>query len=286
MKLLLAGAAGQLGREFVRRLADGPHRLIAPEKKAFDIGDETIVRQVVAKAQPDVLINCAAYNLVDAAEEEYETAQRINALGVRNLAAATHECGCLMVHYGTDYVFDGEKGAPYSEDDPTGPLNNYGRSKLAGEILLRETTDDFLLMRVSWVFGHGVQNFLYKLRQWAEGKNELSVTMDEISVPTYTTTIVEYTLRALEKGLRGLYHFTSSGYCSRYEVAKLLFGELKKEIRLKPVPASSFPTKARRPRFSAMDNSRFIRDIGYDIPNWQEEIRSFIKSLNDSGHVL
>jgi len=286
MKILLAGSAGQLGREFIHQLAGGSHQFIAPDKRVFDVGDEAIVRRIVAETKPSVLINCAAYNHVDAAEDDYETAYRINALGVRNLAVAAQEQACFFVTYGTDYVFDGKKGSPYLESDTPNPLNNYGRSKLAGEQLLRDTMDNFLLMRVSWVFGLGTRNFLHKLLKWAEGMNELSVVTEEISVPTYTATIVDHTLRALKKGLRGLYHFTSTGYGSRFEVAQHLFTQLHRNILLTPAPASAFPTKARRPRFSVMDNSRFVRDVGRDIPAWQDEISRFIRRLRESGQAL
>ncbi len=192
----------------------------APDEEALDVTNADAVKTIIAGCRPDVVLNCAAYNLVDDAERDPGPAYAINATGVGHLAAACREAGCLLVHYGTDYVFDGQKGAPYTEEDAPCPLNNYGRSKLAGEQILRETLSRFLLLRVSWVFGEGKQNFLYKLLQWAEGGGSLRVVDDQISIPTSTQDIVRLTLLALQADLSGTYHMTASGCASRFEVAR------------------------------------------------------------------
>jgi len=179
------------------------------------------VKELFYREKPDIVINCAAYNLVDKAEEDYITAYKTNALGVRNLAYLSNKLNAFFVHYSTDYVFDGTKeNGLYTEEDTPNPLNEYGKSKLTGERWIVEETENYLLFRVSWVYGRGKQNFIYKLIQWAKNNDYLKIAYDEISVPTSTRTIVEVTLKALDNGLTGLYHLTNSGYASRYEWAK------------------------------------------------------------------
>jgi len=159
-----------------------------------------------------------------------------------------------MVHYSTDYVFDGTKLRPYTEEDIPHPLNNYGKSKLLGEELIKQTIqDNFLIFRVSWVYGKGKQNFIYKLLQWAREKEVLQVAFNEVSVPTYTGFIVKKTLKALEKALRGLYHLVPRGYASRYEWAKLTLKLLGINKVLIPAQKEIFNLPVRRPDFSAMD---------------------------------
>jgi dTDP-4-dehydrorhamnose reductase len=286
LKVLVAGAGGQLGREFVVRLADGEHVVTAPHEKDFNIGDKDSVRRQVDAAGPDVLINCAAYNLVDAAEKEFETARFVNALGVRNLASEAKRVNIAFVHYGTDYVFDGKKGAPYVEDDKPAPINNYGKSKLEGEILLCKETDNYLILRLSWVFGMGKQNFLYKLRTWAEKNDALKIVSDEISVPTYTETVVDCTMEALQKGMRGLYHLTAGGYCSRFELAKHFLSAMKIKVDVQPIGMDNFEFQARRPGFSAMSNAKFAECIGHPLPHWSEEISRFAARCSEREAII
>ncbi len=279
MKILIAGSAGQLGREYATKLEGSEHIVIAPDEKDFNIGDRESVCRQIDLTQPDVLINCAAYNLVDAAEKEYETARLVNALGVRNMAAEAKRANIPFVHYGTDYIFDGKKKAPYVETDEPSPLNNYGKTKLEGERFVREECDDFLIFRVSWVFGLGKQNFLYKVRQWAKTNTTLKIVSDEISVPTYTDTIVDCTLEALRKGLRGLYHLTSGGHCSRFELAKHFLSEMNIDVEILPDTMASFVFAAQRPGYSAMSCDKFVKDIGRAMPGWQDEISRFAARL-------
>ncbi len=275
MKLLIAGAHGQLGGEFVRRLAGSEHVVIAPAEPEFDIGDATVVQRIVAAANPDVIVNCAAYNFVDAAEDDPAPALRVNVDGVGILAAAARRAGIPIVHYGTDYVFDGEKESPYVETDEPSPINVYGRSKLEGERRLAAETNDYLLLRVSWVFGRGRQNFPSKLLEWTRGRDEIDVVDDEVSAPTSTEMIVDATMAALAKGLRGLYHFTTADFCSRWELADFFLRAAGRTVRAHPVGSERFPTKARRPRFSVLAAARFAKDAGFDLPSWREEIARF-----------
>src|SRR5208337_1035481 len=280
MKILITGANGQLAKEFQRYFErTGTHRITALSKKELDISDFELVSEALSGNNPSVVINCAAYNLVDRAEDDRDAAFRVNATGVKNLAALCRKNKAFLIHYSTDYVFDGTKENYYTEADSTYPLNVYGESKLSGERLLAEETDDFLLFRVSWVFGHGTANFLYKLSEWAKERDILKIVCNQVSVPTYTEDIVKYTLAALDKGLRGVYHLTNSGYGSRYEVARYYIERLGLRRTVLPVDSHFFNEAARRPYFSAMSNEKLSKDLGLEIPDWKDAIDRYIKKL-------
>lgn len=277
MKYLVSGADGQLARAFIRRFKERAIDFLAPEEGRFDITDSASIAGVTESYRPDVIINCAAYNLVDKAEEEREKAFNVNSAGPGLLAYAAKKIDALLVHFGSDYVFDGLKeDGLYTEEDQTNPLNQYGKSKLQGEVSVKKETDAFLMFRLSWVFGEGKQNFIHKLLEWAEDRDYLKATCDEFSVPTYTYTVVDVTLKAIDRGVTGLYNLTNSGFCSRYEWAKLVFRlkGIKKFIR--PVPMESFRLPAKRPGFSAMSNEKVSRKLGIEIPSWEEGVENFL----------
>lgn len=290
MRFLITGAKGQLAKEFLRVLQNKSFLPItlnlsleikALDKESLDVSDSNAVSEAVSSFRPDVVLNCAAYNIVDKAEEDFDTAFRVNALGPKNLAHVCKNFNALLVHYSTDYVFDGEKGDFYTEQDRPAPINAYGKSKVSGEELLQKETDNFLLFRVSWVYGEGKQNFLYKLTEWAEKQENIRVACDQISIPTYTEDIVRFTIQAIDKGLRGVYHLTNSGYASRYEVARYFGEHFGLDRLILPVSSNYFsppdrPT-AKRPYFSAMSNSTLSKDLRLSIPDWRDGIDRFIK---------
>ncbi len=273
MKYLIIGKDGQLGREFTKKLDN----VVALGHKECDISNLSQVLDVFNSIKPDIVLNCAAYNFVDKAEEDYKEAFKVNALGVRNIAFASRRFNSFVVHYSTDYVFDGKKeDGLYTEEDKPNPLNMYGKSKYVGEEFLKEETDKYLIFRVSWVYGEGKQNFMYKLLQWSEKSSFLKIAYDEISVPTSTRTIVEITLKSIEKGLNGLFHLTNSGYASRYEWAKKFF-ELKGIDKfIKPVSSDIFSLPAKRPKFSPMSNRKISEILGVEINRWDRELEEFL----------
>ncbi|MEW6068886.1 MAG: dTDP-4-dehydrorhamnose reductase [Nitrospirota bacterium] len=278
MDILITGANGQLAKEFQKCLKNYSYRVTALDKEGLDISDLNAVTEVFFKYKPDVILNCAAYNYVDKAEEDFDTACKINALGVRNLAIACKKNNSLLIHYSSDYIFDGKKGDFYTEEDEPNPINKYGESKLLGEKYLKEETDNFLLFRVSWVFGEGKQNFLYKLSEWADKNRVLKIVCDQISIPTYTADIANLTIFSLNKGLRGIYNLTNSGYASRYEVARYFLEGLGMDNLVLPVTSDYFPTPARRPYFSAMSNLKLSKELNVDMPDWKLGIDRYIKS--------
>lgn len=275
MRFLITGAKGQLGGEFVRVLEERDEKYISFGKEDLDVRDFSKVLEILRLYKPRIVINCSAYNQVDRAEDEFEQALAVNSIGVSNLAIACREIGSFLVHYSTDYVFDGEKEGLYTEDDSPNPLSKYALSKYLGEKQISAIMDSYLIFRTSWVYGEGKQNFLYKLSQWAQNQDYLRIACDEFSVPTSTRIIVEVTLKALDNGLSGLYHLVCSGFASRYEWAKeyLRIKGIKKFIY--PASQAEFGLPAKRPRFSAMNNEKLTKALNISIPAWDEELKRF-----------
>lgn len=285
MKILITGGKGQLGMEFQRSLEKYGYEVAALDREYLDVSDSDSVKKTFSVEKPDIVLNCSAYNFVDKAEEDFDAAFKVNALGVRNLAFACKRSNTLLVHYSSDYVFDGKKEDFYVEEDEPGPINSYGKSKLLGENFLKEDTENFLLFRVSWVFGEGKQNFLYKLLEWAKKTRTMKVVYDQISVPTYTRDIVSLTMLAINKGLRGLYHLTNSGYASRYEVARFFIERLGLDNLLLPVGSDSFPSPAQRPYFSAMSNLKLSKALDVHIPDWKVGIESYVETMFEKEEI-
>ena len=276
-KFLITGASGQLANSFISHLRGEGLRCLAPDEDQMDITDQARVQSAFEEHRPDVLINCAAFNQVDLAEEQPDLAYRVNSEAVRHLACACKQNDALLVHFSSDYVFDGRKGVPYTEDDRPDPVNVYGKSKLKGEEAVSDVLDRYLIFRLSWVFGAGRQNFLYKLTQWASGRDTLEIVDDEYSVPTYTEDAVRAVLSALDKGLTGTYHLTNTGQCSRYEWAKYYAERSGISARIVPVPSGRFPSKAERPLFTCMSNGRLSQTLNTRIPDWRDAVGRFVE---------
>jgi dTDP-4-dehydrorhamnose reductase len=279
MKYLITGKNGQLARAFIKEFEARSTDFSAPDESRLDITNSANVMEAVAAYKPDVIINCAAYNLVDKAEQEHEKVFAVNAAGPKNLARAAGKHKAVLVHFGSDYVFDGAKESGlYTEEDPANPLNEYGKSKLAGEGLAGETGGNFLVFRLSWVYGDGKQNFIYKLtEEWAKRSEYLKIACDEFSVPTAVDTAVDITLRSLDAGIRGLYHLTNTGFCSRYEWATFIIKQLRIQKFIRPVSMDTFNLPARRPKFSAMSNARLSSLLNIDIPAWEQAVEAFLR---------
>lgn len=282
---LIIGSGGQLAKEFALFLMKNGNKYSAPGEKELDITDPKELDLVIRQLKPDVILNCAAYNAVDKAEEDQKTAFKVNAEAVEDLALLCKKYGIFLVHFSSDYVFDGKKNNIYIETDETNPLNVYGKSKLAGEEAIIKHLDNYLVLRLSWVFGKGTQNFLHKLSQWVKQKKVLKVSSDEISVPTYTEDVVSATFLALERGLKGLYHLTSTGYCSRFELAKYYIEKMGFDCEVIPVPLASFNIRTPRPLFSAMSNQKLSKELKIIIPGWRDEVDKYISRISEKTGV-
>jgi len=245
----------------------------------LDITDLKSVREIVSQNSPDAIINCAAYNAVDKAEEDWKNAFSVNAIGPKNLAIAASEHGIPLMHFSTDYVFDGKKGSPYFVWDKPKPLSKYGQSKLYGEQLVSLFTNRCFIVRLSWVFGVGNTNFVKKILEWSKEKDELKVVDDQISSPAYTVDLSRAILDLLSTGCYGIYHMTNTGHCSRYDWAKYILELSGWKGRLISAKSSEFKTADQRPEFSAMDTFPLEETIGYELPHWIDATERFIDSI-------
>ncbi|MCX6701426.1 MAG: dTDP-4-dehydrorhamnose reductase, partial [Methanomicrobiales archaeon] len=219
MKVLITGANGQLGQDMHKLCRLASIEVIAAGSKTIDIANIDSIGKFVGGRKVDVIINCAAYNAVDRAEAEWKKAFLVNGLGVRNLATTAKQIGALLVHFSSDYVFDGSSGRAYTIADTPRPLSRYGESKFLGESCLRDLADRYILIRTSWVFGSGNDNFPRKIFRGSRENQELKVVTDKVSSPTYTIDLAHATLDLIKKEALGTYHITNSGYCSRFEWA-------------------------------------------------------------------
>lgn len=279
MKVLITGANGQLGQDMQKLCRLTSVDYTAADSKQIDISDINSVSKFLAENQVDVIINCAAYNAVDLAETEWNKAYSVNGLGVRNLAIKANKVGALLVHFSTDYVFDGTSGRPYTLADNARPISRYGESKFLGESILRDLANRYILIRTSWVFGSGNDNFPKKIVSASREKEELKVVTDQISSPTYTVDLALATLDLIRRHAYGTYHITNSGYCSRYEWAAYILDQIGWNGNLVPATSDEFPTAATRPVFSVLDNFGTEETLGYSLPDWKDATNRFLKEL-------
>jgi len=278
MKYLITGARGQLAAEIIRTLKERAVEFIAPEESDLDITDSAKVFEVIGRYRPEVVINCAAYNAVDAAESQWQKAFMINGAGVRNLANASRQTGAALVHFGTDFVFDGTKASPYTIVDSPSPLSKYGESKLLGEMYVRDLAQRFFLIRLSWVFGSGEFSFPTKLLQWASKNRKLRIVDDQTASPAYTSHLARAVLDLIATEAFGVYHMTNAGHCSRYEWARFILDNTGWEGELEPAKSAEFDTPAKRPPYSVLDNFPLKETIGYMLPTWQEATEEFLRN--------
>jgi dTDP-4-dehydrorhamnose reductase len=276
MKILLTGSAGQLGRELKRSLAC-LGELVACDRGQLDLADPKGLRDAVRAIAPAVIVNAAAYTAVDQAESNPALADAINATAPGILGEEAKRLGALLIHYSTDYVFDGTKPAPYTEDDVPAPLAAYGRSKLAGELAITATGARHLVLRTSWVYGLHGSNFMKTMWRLGRERDELRVIGDQFGAPTWTRHLADTT--ALVIGRRdapgGLYHLTASGETSWHGYAEAIFAEAQRAGLLERLPlvhrigSADYPLPAARPANSRLDCSRFRRDFGLALPDWR-----------------
>ncbi|MEJ0020966.1 MAG: dTDP-4-dehydrorhamnose reductase [Candidatus Doudnabacteria bacterium] len=279
MKVLILGAKGSLGQTFADVYKD--QEVIAWDKNELDITDEDAVAEKITGLMPDIVINCAAYNSVDKAEDERETADLINGYAVGFIAKACDSAGATLVHYSTGQIFDGSKSEGYNEDDQPGPVNFYGKSKLLGEMQLQEYAENFYLIRTCWLYGRpaeGKKSFTDIMLELATGNTVINATKDEFGKPTYVKDLAEAT-RALvdEKKPFGIYHLTNSGIASRFDWANEIFTIRKNKALLEAVNAGFFPRKAKRPKYEVLNNTKFIQ-----LRPWTEALKEYLSSTNEN----
>jgi len=277
MKILITGANGQLGQAFQKKFEQLNIQYIAKGSKELDITKIDQLRNLVNNEKEIThIINCAAYNHVDKAEEEWEKAYQINGLGVRNLSIISNEINAELIHYSTDYVFSGKKGE-YTIYDTPDPINKYGESKALGESEVTQA-QRYYLIRTSWVFGVGKDNFAKKVINWSQNSKELKITTDEKSAPTYTEDLVEATLELIKQKVYGIYHITNTP-CTRYEWAEYILKKIGWEGTLKPAKRSDFNLPAKRPESSVLNNFGYTEVTGKKMPDWKDATDRFLKEM-------
>jgi len=287
-RVVVVGAGGQLGRELLRTA--GPQtQCHSLDRAQLDIGDPVAVAATLASLQPQLVINAAAYTGVDTAESEPAAAFRVNAEGPRNIARWCAQQSVRLLHVSTDFVFSGESSRPYTPDAATGPLGEYGRSKLAGENAVREELPTALILRTAWVYSRFGNNFVKTMLRLMSERTSLSVVADQTGTPTWARGLAEALWAAAQRPqLCGIYHWTDAGVCSWYDFAVAIAEEattrglLEAPARVQPIPASAYPTPARRPSYSVLDKSSSWQDLELEAVHWRVQLRAMLDDVKES----
>ncbi len=289
LKVLITGAAGQLGSELLRAAPEGVE-CIAATREVLNIADVAQVQALLQKERPGLVINAAAYTAVDKAESEQDIARAINADGAGNLATVCAELGSRLIQVSTDFVFDGSSSTPYLPDSPTSPLGEYGRTKLAGEQAVVEGLPSALIVRTAWVYSAFGGNFVKTMLRLMSERDELSVVADQVGTPTWARGLAEALwLAADQPDLQGIYHWTDAGVCSWYDFAVAIAEEaaesglLQRVPHVHPIPGSAYPTPAARPAFSVLDKNSTWEALKTEGLHWRSQLRSMLKELKESS---
>ncbi len=287
--ILLIGSTGQLGQELQQILAPYSN-VITVARPNIDLAQPDSVRQIVTQVQPQVIINAGAYTAVDKAESEPQIAKAVNEIAPGVLAQEAKKLGAFLIHFSTDYVFDGDRSLPYLETDKTNPLSVYGESKLSGELAIRYNSDNHIIIRTSWVYGvHGKTNFVKTMLKLGAEREEICVVSDQIGSPTWTGDIastVAKLLPQLEPSIGGTYHYTNSGIASWYDFAVAIFEEAQqlnfplKVERVIPIATADYPTAAQRPAYSVLSCAKITKTLGTPPPHWRQGLRKMLAQLS------
>lgn len=288
MKVLLTGAAGQLGRELQRTVPDGI-RLLCYDREGLEITDRRAVARCLASCRPDLVINAAAYTAVDRAEDERQRAWAVNATAVGYLAAEAGRHGSRLFQLSTDFVFDGEQSRPYAPEDHGCPVNVYGQSKLAGEQeALRVGGGKTLIVRTSWLYAARGHNFVNTMLRLLREKESLTVVADQVGGPTWARGLAEMLWRAAARpDLGGIYHYSDAGVAGWYDLALavqeegLRLGLLRREVPVRPIAAAEYPVTARRPHYSVLDCRRTWRELALNPRHWRVSLRLMLEELQN-----
>ena len=279
MKILITGSNGMLGFDLKEVLSD-KHELILTTSKTLDITDKNHTLEFILSQKPDIVINSDAYTDVDGCEENKQHAYDVNAEGVRNLALACKQSGSVLVHISTDYVFNGKNDRPWVEDDKTGPISVYGKTKLEGEQAIKEILDEYFIIRTAWLYGVNGRNFPKTMLELAKNHSEITVVYDEVGSPTYTLDLARAIGELIETDFYGVYHLTNSGSCSWCEFARYIFEVADVDVNVVPVTAKQFARPAPRPSYSVLENKNWT-DKGFKpLRNYKDAISEYIELID------
>ncbi|SMF67522.1 dTDP-4-dehydrorhamnose reductase [Pseudobacteriovorax antillogorgiicola] len=304
MKCLILGADGQVGFELCQQLSDSSYEIITtalePEQgsrhQALDLSKQEQIFSFLSEVKPDLILNAAAYTAVDKAEEEQALAMAVNAHAVRALAGYAAETNALLVHYSTDYIFDGSGEKPRKESEPAKPVNWYGKTKWIGEQAVRESGCRHLIFRTSWVYGFHGHNFVKTMLRVGSSRKELNVVADQIGSPTSAFQIAEATIQAIaqvledlnKQNLAGTYHLTAKGFTSWANFAQEIFRQASRfdsgfgDVTVNDIPSKDYPTPAARPLNSRLDCSKLEGAFSYSRDNWQDQLALVVERIFSS----
>ena len=283
-KILIVGAHGQLGQDMKSVASSAGYSVSGVDVPDIDITDPAGTRKIIASYAPDMIVNCSAYTAVDACETHEREAFAVNSDGVAYIAQAAREINARIVHFSTDYVFDGTKNAPYAESDMPNPESVYGKSKLEGDRRLAQTLPDHIILRVAWLYGVHGQHFIKKIRARAlqmQGTGKpLKVVTDEVGTPTYTIDVCRQTLKLLTTNHRGTFHCTNEGFCTRFEFAREILKTYAIDVPLEPCTSKDFVLPAPRPAYSVLENKR-LKELGINVMrDWKVAFGDYVQEEN------
>jgi len=281
MKILITGAKGQLGKKIIDILGT-KNQLVLTDTDNMDITDPDIVNKVIKENKPDYIIHCAAYTQVDKAEENVELCRKVNSIGTKNIATAAKKYDVKLIYISTDFVHDGKKKTPYSEEDKPGPISVYGLTKFEGEEFVKKICDKYYIIRVSWLFGelpqkHTGTNFVEIMLKLAKEKPFIKVVNDQIGSPTYTGDLVSVISKIIDQSPEfGIYNFSGNNPCSWYDFAKEIFAQTHTHIDLRPITSAEYPQKAKRPLYSYLDKSKIKKALNIKVRGWKEMLTEYL----------
>ncbi len=275
-EVLILGAGGQLGRDLIARYSRR-FSVTGVDVDVIDIGDPEAVEDAVSAIGPRLVLNAAAYTNVEGAEDDREGAFLVNEVGARNVAKACSAHNIPLVHFSTDFVFDGSATTPYEPDAPVSPNGVYAESKAAGDHAVAETWDKHFIVRTAWLYGVGGNNFVEKILAAAETRPVLTVVTDESGSPSFTGDLAEATAALTETDAYGTYHCVNAGSCSRFEFAKAILSGAGMTTRVEPCLAEAFPSKAPRPKYSVLSNAKLEAACGYQMPPWEDALGRYLR---------
>ena len=280
MKILITGSTGQVGHALVKNLTN--HQIVALTRKDCDLSKPDEIKRIIDRLLPDLIINPAAYTNVDQAETHKKQAYRINCDAPKIIAQKAYECDIPLIHFSTDYVFNGEKECSYEEDDVSQPLGIYGKSKLAGENAIKEVDGQYYIFRTSWVYSNIGKNFFLTIKKLSEEKAELKIVSNQYGVPTSNYFIaqqIKKIIPLIDKSNKGIYHLVPDGSCSWYEFAKEIIGKCNPNFNLKkisPIDSKKYKTKAKRPQNSILRNQKVKQVFMLKFKDWKTELEQLI----------
>jgi dTDP-4-dehydrorhamnose reductase len=281
-KTIVFGASGQLGQCLKKVSADkNIDFLIFPEESEGNILDVEGLDKLFTKHQPAYAINCAAYTAVDKAEDDVETAVKINKTGVENIAALCAEYNTTLIQISTDFVFKGDRATPLNEGDKAEPISVYGQTKLDGELVIPGLTDKYFILRTAWLYSEFANNFVKTMLKLGADRDELKVIADQVGTPTYAMDLADCIVTVIQSGSTsyGVYHYSNEGVASWYDFARAIFDISETDVKVIPVPTSEYVTRAVRPAYSVMDKTKVKKTFNIEIPYWRDSLQYCISQL-------